>query len=93
MILWIRHIMTAEHKDCALSRDKDTNEIEMVIEADGEFHPPEIWKSTKPGTEWISAFEVPDKGFVPRGTGAILCLREEISAIERNTFILPIWII
>ena len=85
--------MTAEHKDCALSRDKDTNETDMVIEADGEFHPIEIRKSTKPGTELAAAFKVLDKGSVPRGTGAILCLREEISAVDRNTFILPIWMI
>ena len=74
-------------------RDKDTNEIDMVIETDGELHPLEIKKSTNPGAELASAFKVLDKGSVPRGTGAILCLREEISAIDRNTFILPIWMI
>lgn len=74
-------------------RDKDTNEIDMVIETDGELHPLEIKKSTNPGTELASAFKVLDKGSVPRGAGAILCLREEISAIDRNTFILPIWMI
>ena len=82
-------------KECVLHyyRDKDTNEIDMVIEADGELHPLEIKKSTNPGTELASVFKVLDKGSVPRGTGAILCLREEISAIDRNTFILPIWMI
>ena len=74
-------------------RDKDTNEIDMVIEADGELHPLEIKKSTNPGTELASAFKVLDKGSVPRGAGAILCLREELSAIDRNTLILPIWMI
>ena len=74
-------------------RDKDTNEIDMVIETDGELHPLEIKKSTNPGTELASAFKVLEKGSGPRGAGAILCLREEISAIDRNTFILPIWMI
>jgi predicted AAA+ superfamily ATPase len=74
-------------------RDKDTNEIDMVVEADGELHPLEIKKSTNPGTELASAFKVLDKGSVPRGAGAILCLREEVSAIDRSTFILPIWMI
>ena len=74
-------------------RDKDTNEIDMVVEADGELHPLEIKKSTNPGTELASAFKVLDKGAVPRGTGAILCLREDLSAIDRSTFILPIWMI
>lgn len=82
-------------KECLLHyyRDKDTNEIDMVIETDGELHPLEIKKSTNPGTELASAFNVLDKGSVPRGAGAILCLREEISAIDRSTFILPIWMI
>lgn len=74
-------------------RDKDTNEIDMVIEADGELHPLEIKKSANPGTELVTAFKLLDKGSVPRGTGAILCLREELSAIDRNTYILPIWMI
>ena len=40
-----------------------------------------------------SAFTILDKGSVPRGAGAIICLREELSAIDRKTFILPIWMI
>ena len=74
-------------------RDKDTNEIDMVIEVDGELHPLEIKKSMNPGVELASAFKVLDKGSVPRGAGAILCLREELSAVDRSTFILPIWMI
>ena len=82
-------------KDCPLYyyRDKDTNEIDLIIETDGELHPLEIKKSTNPGTELASAFKVLDKGSVPRGAGAILCLREEFSAIDRSTFILPVWMI
>ena len=91
----IRKTWLNSARECLLHyyRDRDTNEIDMVIEADGELHPLEIKKSTNPGTELASAFNVLDKGSVPRGTGAILCLREEISAIDRNTFILPIWMI
>ena len=91
----IRKTWLNSAKECLLHyyRDKDTNEIDMVIEADGELHPLEIKKSSNPGTELASVFKVLDKGSVPRGAGAILCLREEISAIDRNTFILPIWMI
>lgn len=74
-------------------RDKDTNEIDLVMESDGELHPLEIKKSTNPGTELASVFKILDKGSVPRGTGAILCLRTELSAVDRNTFIIPIWMI
>ena len=91
----IRKTWLNSAKECLMHyyRDKDTNEIDMVVEADGELHPLEIKKSTNPGTELASAFKVLDKGAVPRGAGAILCLREEVSAIDRSTFILPIWMI
>ena len=91
----IRKTWLNSARECLMHyyRDKDTNEIDLVIEADGVLHPLEIKKSTNPGTELASAFKVLDKGSVPRGTGAILCLREEMSAIDRNTFILPIWMI
>ena len=91
----IRKTWLNSAKECLMHyyRDKDTNEIDMVVEADGELHPLEIKKSTNPGTELASAFKVLDKGSVPRGAGAILCLRKEVSAIDRSTFILPIWMI
>ena len=82
-------------KECLIHyyRDKDSKEIDLVIETDGQLHPMEIKKSANPGTELASAFAVLDKGSVPRGTAAILCLREELSAIDRSTYIVPIWMI
>lgn len=74
-------------------RDKDSHEIDMVLESDGELHPFEIKKSASPGTELASAFKVLDSGSVPRGMGAILCMKEEFSAIDRQTLIVPIWMI
>ena len=94
-VVEIRKTWLNSARECLLHyyRDKDTNEIDLVIESDGELHPLEIKKSTNPGTELASAFRLLDKGSVPRGTGAILCLREELSAISRDTLILPIWMI
>ena len=74
-------------------RDKESNEIDLVIESDGETHPLEIKKSSNPGSELVSAFKILDKGSLPRGTGAILCLREELTAIDRKAYIVPIWMI
>ena len=74
-------------------RDKDARDIDMVFESDGEIHPLEIKKSTNPGTEIASAFKVLDKSSVPRGTGAVLCLRETLSAVDRETLTVPIWMI
>ncbi|MDR1574284.1 MAG: hypothetical protein LBS24_08235 [Clostridiales Family XIII bacterium] len=53
----------------------------------------EIKKSTKPGSEPAGAFKVLDAASVPRGTGAILCMREELSAADRQNFIVPVWMI
>lgn len=82
-------------KDCILHyyRDKDANEIDLVIESDGEMHPLEVKKSINPGSELAGTFRILDKSAVPRGVGAILCLREELTAIDRNTYLIPIWMI
>ena len=91
----IRKTWLNNSEDCMLHyyRDKDTNAIDLVMESDGELHPMEIKKSTNPGSELASAFKILDKSSVPRGAGAILCLRDKLSAIDKNTFILPIWMI
>ena len=61
-------------KDCLIHyyRDKESNEIDVVLESDGMLHPVEIKKSSNPGSELIGAFDILDKASVPRGTGAIL---------------------
>jgi len=91
----IRKTYFNDAKDCLLCyyRDKSSNEIDMVIKSDGLLHPLEIKRSVNPGSELIGAFEVLDKGSVPRGKGAILCMRPELSAINADNFIVPIWMI
>lgn len=82
-------------QDCLLwyYRDKSSNEIDMVIESDGQLHPLEIKRSVNPGSELVGAFSILDKGSVPRGTGAVLCMRQELSAINTQNYIVPIWMI
>lgn len=50
-------------------------------------------KSINPPTQITGAFKLLDKASVPRGTGAILCLRETLSAIDSSTYIVPVWMI
>lgn len=82
-------------KDCLIHyyRDKESNEIDIVLESDGMLHPIEIKKSSNPGSELIGAFGILDKASVQRGTGAIICLRNELSAIDRRNLIIPAWMI
>lgn len=82
-------------KDCLFwyYRDKDNKEVDMILESDGMLHPLEIKRSVNPGTELAGAFKVLDKATVPRGAGAIICLRDELSAIDSNNLIVPVWYI
>lgn len=74
-------------------RDTRSNEIDMVLECDGILHPLEIKRSVNPASQLINAFTVLDKGSVPRGKGAILCMRPELSAVDADNYIIPIWMI
>lgn len=94
----ISELMKSYHnnaKECLLwyYRDKESNEIDLVIESDGMLHPLEIKRSVNPGSELLNAFELLQKASVPRGKGAILCMRSALSAIDSENFIVPIWMI
>ena len=82
-------------RDCPMwfYRDRDNKEIDMVIEADGQLHPLEIKRSVNPGTELTGVFSLLDKGTLPRGTGALLCMRPNLSAIDAKSLLIPIWMI
>ena len=82
-------------KDCLFwyYRDKDNKEVDMILESDGLLHPIEIKRSVNPGTELRGAFKVLDNATIPRGTGAIICMRSDLAAIDSNTLIVPVWCI
>lgn len=74
-------------------RDKDAKEIDIVLTHDGELHPLEIKKTSNPGTELTKVFSLLDKASVPRGKGAVICMKPALSAIDRDNYIIPIWLI
>lgn len=74
-------------------RDKDAREIDLVLEQDGVLNPMEIKKSANPGRELTRVFQVLDKSSVPRSKGAVLCMKPELSAIDRENYIIPVWMI
>ena len=82
-------------KECLLwyYRDTNSNEIDLVIESDGMLHPIEIKRTASPGTELIRPFKLLDKASVPRGKGAIICMKETLSAVDSDNFIVPVWMI
>ena len=72
-------------------RDRDGKEIDLIIESDGKLHPIEIKKTASPPTELAGAFKVLDASKLPRGMGAIICTKQEFSAMDRATAIVPVW--
>ena len=82
-------------KECLLwyYRDKEMHEIDMIIESDGMLHPLEVKRSVNPGSKLIGAFDILNKGTVPKGKGALLCMRPTLSAVNSDNYIIPIWMI
>ena len=74
-------------------RDKDAKEIDLVLEQDGELHPIEIKKSANPASEILRVFSVLDKPSLKRGNGAVICLKTDLSAFNKENYIVPVWMI
>ena len=74
-------------------RDKDAREIDVVLEHDGVLNPIEIKKSSNPGSELVKVFGLLDKSSTPRSKGAVLCMKPELTAIDRDNYVVPIWMI
>lgn len=74
-------------------RDKDAKEIDIVLEHDGVLNPIEIKKSANPGPELVKVFSLLDKSSTPRSKGAVICMKPELSAIDRENYIVPVWMI
>lgn len=74
-------------------RDIDSKEVDLVLESDGELHPIEIRKTASPPSDIPRTFKVLDGASIPRGVGAVVCTKQEFAAIDRDTLIVPAWMI
>jgi predicted AAA+ superfamily ATPase len=74
-------------------RDKDGKEIDLLIEADGKLSPVEIKKTASPASQLTHVFKTLDRAGIERGNGAVLCMKEELSAFDSQNLIVPIGLI
>jgi predicted AAA+ superfamily ATPase len=74
-------------------RDRDTKEIDLIIEKDGKIFPIEIKKTAMPDKRLTKVFGVIEKSPLLRGIGSILCTAEKLSAIDKDNLIVPIGLI
>ena len=74
-------------------RDRDSKEIDVILEGNGKLCPLEIKKTATPDKRLTRVFGVIDKSPLQLGTGAVLCMAEQFSAFESDNLIVPIWMI
>jgi len=74
-------------------RDTDGKEINLILEYNGTIYPIEIKKTGNPGKNDIKNFSVLLNTGKPIGEGAVVCLYNRISPIDRNNWIIPAWLI
>ena len=74
-------------------RDRDAREIDLILERDGKLFPIEIKKMASPPKKLTKVFDLIDKSPLQRGTGAILCMADQLGAFDQNNLIVPISLI
>jgi uncharacterized protein len=72
-------------------RDKEMNEIDLIIEENGTLYPIEIKKHADPSKKDVSAFNVLDKiPGIKRGQGGVVCLYDNLVTLQGNDKVIPI---
>lgn len=72
-------------------RDRDAKEIDAVIERDGALHPIEIKRSANPQRKDVAAFSVLNRSPLRLGEGMLVCLNQQLSALDKDCLIMPAW--
>lgn len=72
-------------------RDKDMNEIDLLIEQDGALYPLEMKKHADPQKKDISAFGLLDKiPDIKRGSGGVICLYDNLITLKGDDRVIPV---
>lgn len=72
-------------------RDKEMNEIDLLIEDGGTLYPLEMKKHADPKKRDIEAFDVLDKfPGIKRGAGGVICLYDNLVTLKENDKVIPV---
>ena len=74
-------------------RDKDKNEIDLLIVENNIVYPIEIKKNSTPDKSAISSFRLLKKFSFEIGRGAVICLADRWMPIIENVNMLPVWMV
>lgn len=71
-------------------RDTNQKKIDLLVFYDNTVYPVEIKKSANPGKEVIKNFDIVKKFGTDIGNGIVLCMKDNILAIDDNNYFVPI---
>lgn len=74
-------------------RDSDAKEIDLILERDGTLFPVEIKKMATPQKKLTRVFDLIDKSPLQRGTGAVVCMADQLGAFDQENLIVPVSLI
>ena len=71
-------------------RNKETNEIDLIIEKNNTLHPIEIKKTSTPRREMLKDFRMLDGLKSKIGKGGIVCTYDKLLPLDEKNYIIPI---
>lgn len=74
-------------------RDKDKREIDLIIEQNNILYPIEIKKSASPKKDAVKHFKILEKSGVNIGTGAVICMTRDLLPMDKDNWLVPVWLI
>ena len=74
-------------------RDKAGKEIDLLIFYDNTVYPVEIKKNTNPDKKAVAHFDIAKAFAATVGNGAVICLNDQILALDSKNFLVPLWYI
>lgn len=74
-------------------RDKLQREIDIILESNNVLQPIEIKKTSNPNAAMVKNFDILKNAQVEVGHGAIICMKETLTALNKDTLIVPVWYI
>ncbi|MVX61543.1 DUF4143 domain-containing protein [Enterorhabdus mucosicola] len=72
-------------------RDRDAREIDVVMERDGKLYPIEIKRSANPQKRDVKAFDLLERSLLTVGEGALVCMKEQLGALDSTCLVVPAW--
>ena len=64
-----------------------------MLEQGGVLNPIAIKKTANPGSELTMVFSLLDRSSTPRDKGLVICMKPQLTAIDRDNYVVTVWMI